>query len=157
MQDDKNCGLTRQDHLDLEGYRTLQDNLNQDAMLGMLFERLMLPLIVAAPIVAFRYLEDGRSLVLGAGIMSMILLMLKAIRNEKRVMIRFEIMHDIERKLKFRSHLEVYNRLKKFRYPRDFHLRLIFFSLAIIIYFLLLIGKIDLTFLEPTENLQKND
>ena len=131
MSEEQADGLTRQDQLDLEAYKTLNANIDGDAHIGMMFERLLIPLIVAAPVISIRFPEVGDEAIIG-GFFLIGFLLLRVIRNETRVKVRFDIIRGIERKLGFRAHLEVNKQLQEswLKFFRDYHIKLIFFVLA---------------------------
>lgn len=144
--------LCRQDHLDLEAYRTLQGNIDQDANLGKMFERIMFPLIVAAPIVAFQFLKNGKQVIIG-GVFLIVILFIRAIRSEIRTRIRFDRMREIECNLGFRAHLEVNEKLRKskLRWFRDTYLNYLFYVAMIVIYILLCFDILVLDFIEKQQ------
>ena len=141
MSENQADRLTRQDELDLEAYRTLGANIEADAHSARAFERIVFPLIVAAPTVSTRFPEVGREAIVGGFFLTLILI-IRSIRNEKRVTVRFEIIRGIEKKLGFRAHLEVNEQLKKswLKFFRDYHIKIIFLLIAAAYYVYLLYG-----------------
>ena len=136
-----NKELTREDQLDLEAYRTINSDIRGDADVGMLFERLLIPLIVAAPILSVRYPETHKLTNIG-GIVLTIFLLLRTIRSESRVKIRFNLLRGIEKKLGFRAHTQINENIKGSwrKFFRDYHIKLVFCLIMLAYYFSSLFG-----------------
>ena len=83
MSENQADRLTRQDELDLEAYRTLGANIEADAHSARAFERIVFPLIAAAPIVSTKFSQFGVEAIIG-GASLIVIWFFRSMRNEKK-------------------------------------------------------------------------
>lgn len=101
--------LSRQDKLDLEGYRNLSSWNHRDNQEVQSYDKVFVPLSLAGPVYVMTQ-DSGLMLLLSVIVGSILLLIfwhLSSLRCNTRLSNRFSVMQDIEKKLKFKGHSAV--------------------------------------------------
>ncbi len=135
MCEEKTIRLSRQDELELEAYRTINACIDNDTQAGSIYDRIIMPIILFAPVYAVQY-PKSKILAYTGGMILLLSMIGRMLRGELRTKVRHDIMREIEEKLGFRAHLEVRKRIREssLHWIRDYTVKWVFVIAVLCVY-----------------------
>lgn len=131
----KDTKLNRYDQLMIEGYRSLGEWNCQQSEDHLTFDKVFMPVIIGAPILALNQGEIRiATFTLVGGVLLLLFWFFRNLRSKMRIYETFNMMNDIEKELKFDARTRLRDKIDNSRLPSDFGLKKWFFGFAVAFY-----------------------